>query len=69
MQDHWPGFCPSMGVRSRNKGFDSFTVFIVLVCVIVLAKKNHNCQCQNRVDCRCNDIEMILYSINTAGYN
>ena len=28
---HLPGFCPSMGVRSPNKGFDSFSVFIELV--------------------------------------
>ena len=31
MQDqHLPGFCPSVGVRSPNRSFYSFLVFIVL---------------------------------------
>ena len=61
---HLPCFCPSMVARSPNKGFDSFSVFIVSFQL-----KNHNCQYRNWVDCRCRDTEMILYSINTAGYN
>ena len=66
MQDqHLPSFCPSMGVRSPNKGFDSSSVSIVLV----YSQTNSNRQCQNRVDCRCRDTEMILYSINTVGYS